>query len=109
MFELLMLPVEEQEKVAVKLHVASRRAEIKNCIVIHSIKKIGVTIDELKFAHQVQYDFRCSGCKQMRNETVNLYGAVFKDWCEYCLDKAEEYRRDQALESMSGSDEDNDH
>lgn len=95
--KLMMLSIEDQEFIVDSLMNASRTATAEEGFVIHEITRPQVNLKEsessLRF--MVVHEFKCKMCNAQNTEETNLVSGRFRDVCEFCMDKAQDYAMDQ--------------
>lgn len=108
MLKLLLLPVEDQEFIAVSLSKACSTVNASDCIKIYYVHSIKVEPREDRMRFLIEHEFACSHCGEIYTEEVNLYSGKFRDICENCYDKAYEHMVDDQLQRVPQIDEDHD-
>lgn len=100
--KLMMLSVEDQEFIIDSLKNAADSAQEKDGIVIitFSRPKVKLKREDDRFRFMIEHQFNCELCKQVHTEEVNCYGGKFRSICEWCMEKAEDYRSDSIANQL---------
>jgi len=106
LFKLMMFSIEDQEFIVDSLMNAAKYAHTTDVITIISVNKARVNLKdhEQKFRFLLEHSFRCKLCNAIETEEVNLYSGSFRDVCEMCMDKAQEYKMDAVQEVLEDHD-----
>lgn len=93
---LVLESIEDQEYIVDRLVEAAKRADPIDQIVINEIVRASIKLrrEEVQYRFLVEHEFRCKYCNSIHTEQVNLSGGIFRQVCEMCMDKAQDYARD---------------